>query len=191
MATADLLTRALEFVRAVNQPLPGPAVEPVVRVESGSRRVCDAAVQMIMSFEGLYQVKADGLVYAYHDVVGYPTIGYGHLLSRVKGEDLSKYPPITKDEAYALKLKDLDIIANGVSRCLKVPVTDNQFGALVSLAFNIGVGNLQASTLLRKLNRGDSLDEVAAEFVKWNKAGGKIYAGLTKRRIAERNLFLC
>ena len=134
--------------------------------------------------------KSDGLVYAYHDAVGFSTIGYGRLLSRTKWEDLSKYDPITKEQAEILKRQDLDKFARSVAGMLKVEVTDNQFGALVSLCFNIGAGNLASSTLIRKLNRGDDLIEVADEFLRWNKAGGRILKGLTRRRIAERKLFL-
>ena len=97
---------------------------------------------------------------------------------------------MTEDEAKELLNRDLDKFASGVVRLCKVPLSDDQFGALVSFSFNVGLGNLQASTLLRKLNRGDPLEEVADEFLKWNKAGGKVLRGLTNRRKAERNLFL-
>lgn len=190
--STDTIARALAYVKnAAVAPLPQPKVEEIPVVKTGSRRVCDAAVDLITSFEGLARLGSDGMIYAYHDAVGYPTIGYGRLLSRVKWEDLSKYEPITKKRAREMKLEDLDKFANSVSRMLKVQVTDNQFGALVSLCFNIGPGNLQASTLIRKLNRGDSIVEVADEFLKWNKASGKILNGLTRRRKAERELFLC
>lgn len=192
MIDSDLLARALAYVKkSMTDPLPEPKQIPIEVVSSGARKVCDEAVNLIISFEGLAKVKSDGLVYPYHDVVGYPTIGYGRLLSRVKWEDLSKYNPITKEEAKKLKLVDLDRFSIAVSKMLKVEVSDNQFGALVSLCFNIGPGNLQGSTLIRKLNRGDSTEEIGAEFLKWNKAGGKIWAGLTRRRKAERDLFLC
>jgi GH24 family phage-related lysozyme (muramidase) len=68
-------------------------------------------------------------------------------------------------------------------------LTQNQFDALVSFTFNLGVGNLQTSTLLKLLNQG-LMQEAADQFLRWNKAGGKEVSGLTRRRIAERNLFL-
>lgn len=158
--------------------------------KTGHRVVNDISVNLIKSFEGLHRISNDGLVYAYHDMIGYPTIGIGHLLSRVRWEDLSKYKPITIEEAYRLKRADLDIFSAGVSRLITCDLTDNEFGALVSLSFNIGLGNLQASTLRRKLNRGDSKVDCAEEFLKWDKAGGRKISGLTRRRIAEKNLFL-
>lgn len=187
----DTLNRALAYVKeATMSPLPEPAQIPVTVVSTGARRVCDDAVNLIKSFEGLHRVGSDGLVYAYHDAIGFPTIGYGRLLSRVAFEDLSKYKPITKDDAEVLLRQDLDKFARSVTNMLQVKVTDNQFGALVSLCFNIGAGNLKSSTLIRMLNRGDDLVDVADQFLRWNKAGGRILKGLTRRRVAERALFL-
>jgi GH24 family phage-related lysozyme (muramidase) len=154
------------------------------------RKVNAKTIALIRGFEGLARVRKDGLVYPYHDVVGFPTIGIGHLLSREKWEDLSKYPPLTVDEAVQFKMRDLEKFCASVEAMIKVQVTDNQFGAIVSLAFNVGTGAIRASSLLKKLNRGDPLDEVAQEFLKWNKAGGIVYKGLTRRRVAEMKLFL-
>lgn len=154
------------------------------------RQVNPKTIALIRGFEGLALVKKDGLVYPYHDVVGFPTIGIGHLLSRIKWEDLSKYPPLTVEQAVELKMKDLSRFCASVERMIKVEVTDNQFGAIVSLAFNIGTGAIQASTLMRKLNRGEPVEEIAKEFLKWNKANGRVYRGLTRRRTAEMKLFL-
>ncbi len=185
------------FGKENSQPkeqLPAPAVveikETVAMTKTGHRLVNDVSVNLIKSFEGLHRVSIDGLVYAYHDMIGYPTIGIGHLLSKNRWEDLSKYEPITVDEAYRLKRVDLDIFSSGVSRLITCPLTDNEFGALVSLAFNVGLGNLQASTLRKKLNRGDSKIDCADEFLKWDKAGGRKISGLTRRRVAEKDLFL-
>ena len=155
-----------------------------------SREVCVEAVDMIVSFEKMHRVGADGRVYAYHDMVGYPTIGIGHLLSKVKYEDLSKYKSMTIAEAHELHVADLNKFATGVENLVTADISDNEFGALVSLAFNIGLGNLKTSTLLRKLNAGMSKAEVSAEFPKWNRAGGAEVRGLTRRRLAEKDLFL-
>jgi GH24 family phage-related lysozyme (muramidase) len=184
---ANILQR---LITALNSPMPKSIVAPVQVVSTGARRVSDDAVAMIISFENLAKIGKDGLVYAYHDMLGFPTIGVGHLLSRNKWEDLSIYQPITIEDAHILHRNDLDKYAIGVSKLVKIAISDNEFGALVSLAFNVGLGNLGASTLIRKLNRGDSKDDVANEFLKWNKGGGRVIAGLTRRRISERKLFL-
>ena len=75
-----------------------------------------------------------------------------------------------------------------MTEAVKVPLNPNQFGALTSFTYNLGAGNLRSSTLLRKLNAGDYAG-AAAEFARWNKAGGKVLKGLTRRRAAERALF--
>ena len=155
-----------------------------------AREVCVEAVDMIVSFERMHRIGSDGRVYPYHDMVGYPTIGIGHLLSKVKYEDLSKYDSMTLEEAHELHVEDLNKFATGVENLVTTDISDNEFGALVSLAFNIGLGNLKTSTLLRKLNAGMSKDEVSVEFPKWNRAGGAEVRGLTRRRLAEKELFL-
>lgn len=152
--------------------------------------VCKKAVDMIVSFEKMHRIGTDGRVYPYHDAVGYPTIGIGHLLSKVKFDPLAKYGSMTLAEAYELHHEDLNKFALGVCKLVTVVLSENEFGAIVSLAFNIGLGNLGSSTLIRKLNSGTSKIEIAAEFLKWDKAGGKVLAGLTRRRIAEQKLFL-
>lgn len=140
--------------------------------------ISNKGISLIESFEGLRLAK-------YLDVVGKPTIGYGHLI--LPSESFPA--PITEAQAEALLLKDLGISESGVSKSVKVPLNQNQFDALVSFTFNLGVGNLQSSTLLKKLNAGDYAG-AADEFLRWNKAGGKEVAGLTRRRAAERSLFL-
>lgn len=177
-------------ISALKEPFKQQPEATVPMTASGVRRVPDSIVTMLIKFEGMAKRGADGLIYPYHDIVGFPTIGVGHLLSREKWEDLSKYPPITEAEAYALKYKDLDKFAVGVCSLVKCSINDNEFGALVMLAFNIGLGNLKNSTLLRKLNRGDSREEVGAEFLKWDKAQGQKIRGLTIRRTLEMKVFL-
>jgi lysozyme len=71
-----------------------------------------------------------------------------------------------------------------------VPLTQNQFDALVSLCYNIGTGNFVSSTLVKMLKADEPKSEIAAQFLRWNKAGGKVLAGLTRRRNAEAELFL-
>ena len=84
---------------------------------------------------------------------------------------------------------DLLATEDAVKRLVNVPLTQGQFDALVSLTFNIGVAQFQKSTLLRKLNAGD-LAGAAEEFLRWNKAGGKVAEGLVRRRVAEKGRFV-
>lgn len=95
----------------------------------------------------------------------------------------------TQDQADKRKADELDTVCESVSKLLKVAVSDNQFAALVSFAYNVGTNNLKNSTLLRLLNQGKTA-EAADEFLKWTKAQGKVLPGLVKRREAERRLFL-
>ncbi len=134
-------------------------------------------IELIKSFEGC-KLKV------YLDAVGLPTIGYGHLIK--PGESFTK---ITQKEAEDLLKSDAHIFVDGVNKLLEVNVTQNQFDALVSFAFNVGLGNLEKSTLLKLLNAGDYAG-AGNQLPRWNKAGGKILNGLTKRRNAERDLFM-
>jgi lysozyme len=133
-------------------------------------------IELIKKFEGC-------VLFGYKDAVGVPTIGYGHTGGVIVGQVISQA------KAEELLKKDLQKFVNGVIACVDVPVNQNQFDALVSFSFNCGLGSLQKSTLLKKLNAKDYAG-AAAEFTKWNKAGGGILAGLTRRRAAELALFV-
>lgn len=116
------------------------------------------------------------------------TIGYGNTFY----EDGSPVLPghaITQEKANQLFELIANEFASKVAKLLSSNVTDNQFGALVSFAYNCGIANLQKSTLLKKVNANHSDQSIRAEFLKWNKAGGKVLAGLTRRREAEANLY--
>ncbi len=142
---------------------------------------------------------------SYWDCAGYPTNGWGNLLSRVrlqtimqqngwtrKQADLwlhEKYPGITQEQADEDFRINLNKAFVSVKRLVKIPLSAEQLAAILDFAFNCGAGNLQISTLLRLVNRGELL-EAAEEFKKWNKAGGLVYLGLTRRRNAEYKLFL-
>lgn len=142
---------------------------------------------------------------AYWDCAGYPTNGWGNLLSRERRSNVMKrlgltseqvnmwlqetWPPITQEEADARFLVNLNKAYTSVKRLVKIQLSANQLAALTDFAFNVGGGNLQISTLLRLVNRGEFVD-AADEFLKWNKAGGIVYRGLTRRRTVERKLFL-
>jgi len=120
---------------------------------------------------------------AYYCPAGVLTIGVGHT-----GPDVKPGMRITQAQSDALLSADLAKFEKAVANAVKVPLTQNQFDALVSFTYNLGEGNLRASTLLKRVNAGD-MAAAAAEFAKWDKAGGKVLSGLTKRRAAEAALF--
>ena len=129
------------------------------------------------------------------------TVGYGHVLypeqARLKADERPSYPLRPEhnrvwdaDEIDALLEADLLRFTAGVLRlCPSAADNERHFDAIVSLAFNVGLGNLQASTLRMKYNRGDYAG-AADEFLKWRKSNGVVLAGLVRRREAERALFL-
>ena len=119
---------------------------------------------------------------AYQDSVGIWTIGWGHTGSVKKGDIW------TQGEADNILLNDLDKFEGYVNQYVKVPLTQNQFDALVSWTFNLGPGNLKSSTMLTKLNE-KKYDEVPSQMKRWNKAGGKVLHGLERRRNAEAAMF--
>lgn len=135
-----------------------------------------AGLALIKQYEGV-ELKA------YKCPAGILTIGYGRT-TNVKAGDTC-----TQAQADAWLIAEYDGFERNVLALVKVTLTANQTGALVSFAYNVGVGALKGSTLLRKLNAGDYAG-AADQFLVWNKAGGKVLAGLVKRRAAERGLFL-
>lgn len=142
----------------------------------------DIAHKIAVPFEGC-------ILDPYHDPVGYPTIGYGHLLSLKPWADLSQWKSITQKEADDLLIKDLLIKLNHVKRLIKVPLNEWQEGALIDFAFNCGEGNLQASTLRKVINRGD-YSAAPAQFMRWVYARKKRFNGLVRRRKAEVDCWL-
>lgn len=116
------------------------------------------------------------------------TIGYGWTHS-VDGKPIKPGMTIKQETADRLLKTGLVSYENDVLKMAKVKLTQGQFDALVSFAYNVGSRALSTSTLLRKLNDGD-VKGAADEFLRWNKAGGKVLNGLTRRREAERALFL-
>lgn len=119
---------------------------------------------------------------AYRDSVGVLTIGYGSTGGIKEGQT------ITQKQADNMLIDDMDAAAEGVTKLVKVALTQGQFDALTSFVFNLGEGRLRDSTLLRLLNQG-KYGEAANQFKFWVMAGGKPLAGLVKRRAAERALF--
>ena len=139
----------------------------------------DECYDLIEHFEGC-ELKA----YPDSATGGDPwTIGYGHT-----GPEVHPGMVITQAEADALLRQDAEKVAKQVAPMVHVPLSQQEFDALVCFVFNVGIGNFAKSTLLKKLNAGD-YDGAANELPKWNKAEGKVMAGLTRRREAERELF--
>lgn len=136
----------------------------------------EKGLELIKHFEGLrlgaYQCSADVW-----------TIGYGHTAGVKPGD------AITTEQADAFLRQDVADSERAVSRFVSVPLTQNQFDALVSFTFNLGSGSLRNSTLLKKLNAGD-YSGAAEQLLRWVNAGGKKLPGLVRRREAEKTLFL-
>jgi lysozyme len=116
------------------------------------------------------------------------TIGYGNTFYE-DGKPVLPGHAITQQKAEQLFELIANDFANRVAKLVTSNVTPNQFGALVSFAYNCGIANLQKSTLLRKVNANHNDPTIRAEFLKWNKANSKVLAGLTRRREAEANLY--
>ena len=143
-------------------------------------KISDKGIALIKSFEGC-------VLEAYPDpgTGGDPwTIGYGHTGSEI-------YPgfTITQERADEYLRLDVQRFEQCVEQSLLVDVNQNQFDALVCFSFNVGCKALSGSTLLKLLNNGDS-EAASQQFARWSKAGGKVMAGLVRRRDAERQLFL-
>ena len=141
----------------------------------------DKGIALIKQFEGCKLT-------AYQDSVGVWTIGYGWT-QPVDGKPIRAGMTFKQETAERLLKTGLVSYESDVSRLVKVSLTQGQFDALVSFTYNLGSRSLSTSTLLRKLNAGDYAG-ASDEFLRWNKAGGKVLNGLTRRREAERALFL-
>jgi len=139
--------------------------------------ISQKGIDLIKNFEGCRLT-------AYRCPANILTIGYGHT-----GSDVSTGQKITQEQAEKLLKSDLLVHCNNVSRLVKVPLTQNQFDALVSFEFNVGYGNFASSTMLKLLNQ-KKYREAAAQFDRWVYANRKVLAGLVKRRAAEKTLFL-
>lgn len=132
-------------------------------------------IDLIKHFEGCE-------LEAYKCPAGVWTIAYGH----TKG--IQPGMVITEETANDMLVEELEEYENYINSMVKCPLSQNQFDALVSWVYNLGPANLQASTLLKVLNAGDYAG-VPAQIMRWNKAGGKVLEGLTRRRQAEADLF--
>lgn len=139
---------------------------------------------MKISQEGIALIKVfEGCkLESYLCAAGVWTIGYGHTKLVEKGQE------ITQEEADNILLNDLEIYEEAVLKAVEVPLHQHQFDALVSWTFNLGGANLNASTMLKVINKGE-YEDVPAQIKRWNKAGGKVLQGLIRRREAEALLF--
>jgi len=142
-----------------------------------------SGLDLIKSFEGYHRALQDGRCIAYRCPAGVWTLGWG-------ATDGVKEGMIwTRDEAEAALRRELAKFEAGVIRLTTVPLNQNQFDALVSFTYNVGLGAFEKSTLRRKLNAGD-LRGAASAFKLWNKGGGRVLPGLVNRRAREATLFL-
>ena len=146
------------------------------------RHINERGIEIVKSFEGL-------ALRPYVCAGGVNSVGYGAIRSSTGGPIDPDMEPISETEAEVLLLRDLESSEGWVRRLIKTALTENQYSALTSFTFNVGAGALQRSTLRMKLNRGE-VQGAADEFPKWRIAGGRILAGLVRRRAAERILFL-
>lgn len=144
-------------------------------------KMTDKGLRLIMEFEGF---RAS----AYRDAVGVWTVGYGHTAMAGK-PNVTAGLTITQAEADVILRRDVRMFADAVAKLVKVPLTDNQFTALVSFAFNVGPGNFAKSSVLAAVNRKD-FDAVPRRLALWVKAGGRTLPGLIRRRAAEAQMFL-
>ena len=163
---------------------PSPPATPTTEPGDGEQSLSDAGVAFIAGFEGFRGEL-------YNDAAGHCTIGYGHLVHHgaIDGSEPDEFKRgITEARARELLRDDAATAAAAVRRLVAVPLDQGQFDALASFTFNLGAGNLAESTLRKKLNKG-RYDAVPSELARWNKAGGKVLAGLTRRREAEGRLF--
>ena len=137
--------------------------------------ISNKGLNLIKHFESL-QLKA------YKCSANVWTIGYGHTKNVKEGDRISQ------DQANCFLMQDLYSVERAIVRLVKVKLNQNQFDALCSLIFNIGISAFNKSTLLAKLNTGDYVG-AAEQFRRWNKVNNVVMAGLVRRRQAEEDLF--
>ena len=161
-----------------------PKLKPAP-VLTGGKKPSSAAFDIIMTFEGLHKVTGADSVTAYPCPANVWTIGYG-----ATGPGILPGVVWTKAQCEERLQDDVTEFSAGVAKLLgDSKTTQHQFDALVSLAFNIGLGGLTKSTVLRKHKAGDYAGAADA-FAMWNKGGGRILPGLVRRRAAEAELYM-
>lgn len=150
-----------------------------------ANKINEDTINLIKSFEGFSDK-------AYHDTidpVNVDTIGYGTVAypngKKVKVDD----PDITQEQAVEYLMFEVNQKAKVITPMIHTSLNDNQFGALVSFAYNLGEGSLSSSTLLKKVNANPKDLTIKDEFLKWNHSCGKVVDGLTRRRLSEWELY--
>ena len=138
-------------------------------------RISRTGIELIKAHEGLRLA-------AYICPSGVPTIGYGHTYNVKMGDR------ITEEQAEKFLIDDLAVAEREVNR-YGLNLTQNQFDALVSFVFNVGVGNFRSSTLLKRLKANPNDPDIANQFKKWVYGGGKVLPGLVRRRNEEAKLY--
>lgn len=145
--------------------------------------ICNEALNLIANSEGCKLAKykvwlGNGQYEKFY------TIGFGHVIQLDENYDT----PLTKEQALELLEKDIHKFEEGIDKLITVPINENQRGALVSLAYNIGLGNLKKSHIVKLINQGN-FGSVDSYWLAHNKASGKVLSGLTTRRQRELELF--
>ena len=153
----------------------------VLGIATDEMHISPSGIDLICNFEGKRLT-------AYDDGVGVWTIGFGTTVYP-NGIKVMKGDTCTEAQAKTYMVHDLKKFEATVNKAVTVQLNQNQFDALVSLAYNIGTNAFSKSTLLKKLNAKD-YQGAADQFLRWNKGGGKVMKGLVRRREAERALFL-
>lgn len=181
----DLQLQRLDHSLAINLRNLETYVAPTpIKQKPQPKPIPEIAVNLIKEFEGFKD-------YAYIDTDGTPVIGYG--LSRIGGVPVQIGDRISPSQADVALNAHLQEIQQELDKVVKVKLSDRQFSALASISFNVGVGAIKSSTLLRKINAQDYAG-AADEFLRWDKANlrGRLVQmpGLARRRSAERELFL-
>lgn len=152
-----------------------------IQETTGHREVSRKTLELIKEFEG-FSPKA------YPDVANVWTIGYGSTFYK-DGTKVKQGDTITRSEAELLLKHVVDDFATKVNKVVKVELNDCQFGAIVSLAYNIGTKGFSKSTLLRKLNKNPNDITIENEFLRWVRAGGRLTRGLVNRRKKESDFY--
>lgn len=189
-----------------SKPTPKAADKPVAHAASAHEPAKHAAPaqkptlagnkSLHINSEGLKLIRKTESFYSkpYIDPVGIPTIGYGTIQYPDGRKVTMGDPPITKEQAEHYMRFEVSEKEEAVRHMVKVPLNENQFSSLTSFAYNVGVGNLQTSTLLKKLNASD-YEGASGQFGRWNKGKDRktgklvVLRGLTNRRATERALF--
>ena len=181
MSGGKLTQKQVDAANQVIANTTGSMVARMLGIAVDEMSVSNLGVDLICGFEGKRLV-------AYDDGVGVWTIGFGTTIYP-NGIKVKKGDTCTEAQAKSYMAHDLKKFEQAVNGAVTIPLNQNQFDVLVSLAYNIGTNAFKNSTLVKKLN-ADDFNGAANQFDVWNKAGGKVMQGLVNRRAKEKSLFL-